>query len=82
MEVRKTPYYTEIAQRKNVLLLGDSLGNLGMSEGMEHENIIRIGFLNENKDELLEKYLREFEVVITDDGGMEYVNEMVKEIIS
>jgi len=50
VEVKKTPYYKEIAQRKNVLLLGDSLGDLGMTEGIEHKIIIRVGFLNENKE--------------------------------
>lgn len=81
VEVKKTPYYKEIAIRKNVLLLGDSLGDLGMTEGMEHDCIIRVGFLNENKEELLSKYMEAFDVVITDDGEMEYVKEMVEEIL-
>ncbi|MDO8656412.1 MAG: hypothetical protein Q7K45_04180, partial [Nanoarchaeota archaeon] len=81
VEVKKTLYYPEIKQRKNVLLLGDSLGDLGMSEGIEHEAIIRIGFLNEDKEKLLEKYMQEFDVVITDDGEMGYVQEMVTEIL-
>ncbi len=81
VEVKKTPYYNEIKQRKNVLLLGDSLGDLGMTEGIEHDGIIRVGFLNENKEELLSKYMEAFDVVITDDGGMGYVNRMVGEII-
>ncbi len=82
VEVKKTPYYQEIAQRKNVLLLGDSLGDLGMSEGIEHDTIIRIGFLNENKEEFLLKYLEAFDVVITDDGDMTVVNEMVRTIVN
>ena len=81
VEVKKTPCYNEIKQRKNVLLLGDSLGDLGMNEGLEHETIIRIGFLNEDKEKMLEKYMQEFDVVITDDGGMGWVQEMVKDII-
>lgn len=81
VEVKKTPYYKEIATRKKVLLLGDSLGDLGMSEGMEHDTIIRVGFLNENKEELLEKYMQEFDVVITDDGSMGYMQEMLEGIL-
>jgi len=81
VEVKKTPYYKEIASRKNVLLLGDSLGDLGMSEGIEHELIIRVGFLNEEKKKMLEKYMQEFDVVITDDEEMGYVQEMVREIL-
>lgn len=81
VEVKKTPYYQEIASRRNVLLLGDSLGDLGMSEGMEHECIIRVGFLNENKEELLSKYMESFDIVITDDGSIGYVKEMVEKIL-
>lgn len=82
VEVKKTPYYQQIAQRKNVLLLGDSLGDLGMSEGIEHDCIIRVGFLNENKEEFLQKYMEAFDVVITDDGGMGYVNGLLQKIFS
>ncbi len=82
LEMKRTSHYFKMVQRKNVLLLGDSLGDLSMTEGIEPEVIIRIGFLNDNKEQLLEKYMQEFEVVITDDGDMEYVNEMVEEIIS
>ncbi len=81
VEVKNTPYYQEIAHCRNVLLLGDSIGDLGMSEGIEHDSIIRIGFLNENKEEFLEKYMAEFDVVITDDGPMDYVHELLAEII-
>lgn len=31
--------------RSNVLLLGDHLGDLGMSDGVDYENRISVGFL-------------------------------------
>lgn len=32
-------------QRTNVLLLGDHVGDLGMSDGLSYENRIAVGFL-------------------------------------
>jgi cytosolic 5'-nucleotidase 3 len=80
--IKNTSYYGEIKERKNVLLLGDNLGDLGMSEGIDHDAIIRIGFLNENEEELLEQFKDNFDVVILNDGPMDFVNELVKEIIN
>lgn len=38
----------ELQGRPNVLLLGDSLGDLTMADGVsEHQNILTIGFLND-----------------------------------
>jgi 5'-nucleotidase len=36
------PFYQEIAERKNVLLLGDSPGDVHMADGFEYENILKI----------------------------------------
>lgn len=38
----------ELQGRPNVLLLGDSLGDLTMADGVpDHQNILTIGFLND-----------------------------------
>ncbi|PIN73642.1 hypothetical protein COV20_05460 [Candidatus Woesearchaeota archaeon CG10_big_fil_rev_8_21_14_0_10_45_16] len=79
--VRETPYYQQVKDRRHVILLGDSLGDLGMSEGLEHDVIIKIGFLNENKEKFLKKYLNMFDVVITDDSGMEYVDDILTQVL-
>lgn len=34
-----------VKKRTNVLLLGDQLGDLGMSNGLDYENRISVGFL-------------------------------------
>ncbi len=81
VEVKKTPYYKEISTRKNVILLGDSLGDLGMTEGFAYDEIIRVGFLNDNQERFFDKYADAFDMVILDDGSMEYVNELLKEIV-
>lgn len=81
LQVKKFPYHNEVEKRKNVILLGDSLGDLGILKGIPHDSIIKIGFLNEKVDELFEKYSKSFDILILNDGPMNYVNKLIKEII-
>jgi 5'-nucleotidase len=37
--------YSLVKRRTNVLLLGDHIGDLGMSDGLNYENRIAVGFL-------------------------------------
>ena len=81
--VKNHPYFNEVKGRKNVLLLGDKIDDLDMSKGIEHDEIIKIGFLNlkeENKEELL-IYSQYFDAVILNDGSLEYVVELVGKIL-
>ena len=79
--VKNYPFYDKIKNRKNVLLLGDSLGDIGMIKGFDYNNLIKIGFLNEKVNEHLEIYKKNFDVVILNDSSMDYVNGLLKEII-
>jgi cytosolic 5'-nucleotidase 3 len=72
--------YEKIKNRKNVLLLGDSLGDLGMVSGFDYENLLKVGFLNDKIIENLEEYKKNFDIVITDDFNMNYVNDIIKKI--
>ncbi len=78
--LRELPFYHEIAARKNVLLLGDNLHDIDMARGFPYKHLVKIGFLNEGVKENLEYYQQEYDVVILNDGSMEYVNELVREI--
>jgi len=70
-----------IKNRKNVLLLGDSLGDVGMITGFDYDNLIKIGFLNDKIEENLEKYKENFDIILLNDTNFDYVNKLVKEII-
>lgn len=70
--------YEELKKRKNVLLLGDGLGDKGMIKGFDYENLISVAFLNENIEKNLEKFNESFDVVLLGDGDFNFVNELVK----
>ncbi|MDD5433056.1 MAG: hypothetical protein PHE77_00120 [Candidatus Pacebacteria bacterium] len=72
--------FTKVKNRKNVILLGDNAEDVAMVEGFEYDNLIKIGFLNENVEENLELYKQNFDVIITHDGSMEFINELLLEI--
>lgn len=76
--IRDFPAFEMIKDRKNVILLGDSLGDIGMVEGFNYDHLIKIGFLNENIEESLEDYKKNFDIVILNDSSMDYVNELLK----
>ncbi|CAN1258358.1 Cytosolic 5'-nucleotidase 3A, partial [Linum perenne] len=54
-----------VRERTNVLLLGDHLGDLRMSDGLDYNTRISIGFLNDNIENNLVGYRKAFDVVYT-----------------
>ena len=79
--VKGLPIYNELLKRKNVILLGDLIGDVGMVEGFPYENLIKIGFLNSNVEERLDEFKKNYDVIILGDGDMSYVNKLIGEIV-
>jgi len=75
------PFYSEIEKRKNVILLGDNIEDIAMLKGLDNQNLLKIGFLNENVEKQLEKYQQSYDLVALNDFSMEFVNEILNEII-
>ena len=48
-----------------------------MADGMSHETVLKVGFLNEKIDELLPKFKEIYDVVITLEGDFSFVNEQI-----
>lgn len=65
-----TNNYASVKSRTNVLLLGDHIGDLGMSDGLEYENRISVGFLNDNVENCLDSYREAFDVLYLNDASM------------
>ncbi|KAL5709033.1 5'-nucleotidase [Ranunculus cassubicifolius] len=68
--------------RTNVLLLGDHIGDLGMSDGLNYENRIAVGFLNDNIEKSLPSYQKAFDVVYLNDAPMSGVVDLVAQLCS
>jgi cytosolic 5'-nucleotidase 3 len=81
LEVCEPNSLDELQDRTNVLLFGDSLGDLNMSQGLTQSNIIKVGFLNDRLDRLPE-YLSKFDVVILGDPGMDVSLKLLRDIAS
>lgn len=73
-----TPYEKLLENRSNVIICGDSLGDIKMADGVKHDTCLSIGFLNLNKEKMLDKYKNTFDIVITDDGSFDLVNEILR----
>ncbi len=74
------PIHNELKKRKNLILLGDSLGDPGMVEGFEYKNVIKIGFFNYPTEDAFERYKEKFDVLLLNDCDMDYINRTIKEI--
>lgn len=68
--------HEKIENRKNVILLWDSMWDVGMIEWFEYNNLIKIGFLNDNIEESLEKYLELYDVVLTWDTDVSFLETL------
>jgi HAD superfamily hydrolase (TIGR01544 family) len=81
--LKEFPVFKEIKDRKNVLLLGDQPDDVGMITGFPYKTLLKIGFLNEKSEEespeRLKQFTENFDIVLTGDPGLEYINELLKE---
>jgi len=74
------PHFENIKERENVILLGDSEGDLAMHQGFEHKTTITIGFYNNPDLKNLASYSN-YDVIITGDPDMSYINKLLKDIL-
>ena len=76
------PIFNKIKNRKNVLLIGDSYGDVGMIEGFDYKNLLKVGFYNDSSEGILKDFTSHFDVVLTGDQDFGYVNKLLKEILN
>ncbi|KAK1311009.1 hypothetical protein QJS10_CPA08g00039 [Acorus calamus] len=82
-DVNGTSYDSaSVKKRTNVVLLGDHIGDLGMSDGLNYENRIAVGFLNDNVEGSLKNYNESFDMVYLNDAPMWGVVELISHLCS
>jgi len=67
--IHKSDYFEKIRHRDSVILLGDSLGDLRITEGAQNcTNLLKIGFLNDKVSDLVNliRYLIFFNDKVSD----------------
>uniref|UniRef100_A0A0K0DUX1 5'-nucleotidase n=1 Tax=Strongyloides stercoralis TaxID=6248 RepID=A0A0K0DUX1_STRER len=76
------PLLNVVKNRENVLLMGDSLGDIHMEVNSKRKgNTLKIGFLNFDKSNLLQKYMNYYDIVCVDDQTMEvpfYITKIIE----
>ncbi len=60
--------YEKIKNRKNIILLGDSISDIGMVKGFEYDNLIKIGFLGNYNESQIEEYKENYDVILLNDS--------------
>ncbi|XP_055476144.1 7-methylguanosine phosphate-specific 5'-nucleotidase isoform X1 [Psammomys obesus] len=75
-------YFQQLQDKTNVLLLGDSIGDLTMADGVPGvQNILKIGFLNDKVEERRERYLDSYDIVLEKDETLDVVNGLLQHIL-
>ncbi|XP_066220274.1 7-methylguanosine phosphate-specific 5'-nucleotidase isoform X3 [Saccopteryx leptura] len=75
-------YFQQLQGKTNVLLLGDSMGDLTMADGVPGvEHILKIGFLNDKVEERRERYMDSYDIVLEKDETLDVVNGLLQHIL-
>ncbi|XP_066483345.1 7-methylguanosine phosphate-specific 5'-nucleotidase [Tiliqua scincoides] len=81
--LENTEYFQQLCTRTNILLLGDSMGDLTMADGVANaDNILRVGFLNDKVEEQRGKYTEAYDIVLEKDETLDVVNGILRFILA
>lgn len=76
-------YHAATLARRNLILLGDNLGDADMARGLEDvANCIKIGLLHDNVAERLEQFATAFDIVLLNDADFSYAQQLVDDILA
>lgn len=79
--IRGTDFAEEIERRPYAMLLGDIIEDAGMAKGQHHQEIVRFGFCNHAVEKRLADFQKHFDVIITGDGAIAPVRELLRSIV-
>lgn len=65
-------YYELVHTRDHIIVMGDSIGDADMANGVpSSSHILKIGFLFDHVEANMEKYMKTFDIVLVDDQTMD-----------
>ena len=70
----------KLEKRKNVILIGDGLGDAEMAQGSNHETLLKIWILTLETPELLKAYEKAFDLVLIGDDDFDEVGTLFDEL--
>lgn len=76
--VKNLPLFNQLKNRKNIILLGDGISDAEMADGLDYENIIKIGFFNKGGEDELINFQNNYDMVILNDGSVDPINALLK----
>ncbi|XP_032090607.1 cytosolic 5'-nucleotidase 3A isoform X2 [Thamnophis elegans] len=80
--LKNTEYFKQLKDNSNIILLGDSQGDLTMADGVANvEHILKVGYLNDKVEELLEKYMESYDIVLVKDDSLDVANSILQKIL-
>lgn len=80
--LRNTEYFNQLKDNSNIILLGDSQGNLRMADReADVEHVLKTGYLNDRVDALLEKYMDSYDIVLVKEETLEVANSILQKIL-
>ncbi|KAJ1368952.1 hypothetical protein KIN20_030318 [Parelaphostrongylus tenuis] len=78
---KEAQFFHELNDRTNIILLGDSMGDIHMDVGVEKKALtLKIGFLNSDVSNLLDHYMDAYDMVLVQDQSMQIPNHILQAI--
>ena len=76
--------YNKVKERKNVLLFGDNLEDVGMVDGFNSDIVLKIGFLNQDYDQedRIEEYKNKYDLIVARDGDFNVLRPILNQILN
>jgi len=73
--------FDKIHNRKNIILLWDSLWDIGMSTGFDYTNLLKIGFLNISDTIMREQFAKNFDIIVEWDNDFSELNTYLQPLL-
>lgn len=76
------PYRALVENRPNVFLVGDMAGDSNMADGLPHDVVLKIGFLNNPDEDNRKEHASVYDLVIESSDSWDAVGELWGQILS